>query len=126
MSLADTARRMVGRFKGTGVVTLTRTTNAAAEAETPWIPGAATEVVYTLDAVVHGVTAQYVDGETVVASDLMVAALPYGRDEDGAIAAIVPAMSDVLTIDGAQKAIKRISQAPASGTAALFRIFVAS
>lgn len=108
-----------------GAVTLTRTTNAAPDADTPWIPGAPTETVYDLDAVVRGVSAEYVDGTVIVASDLMVVAAPIARLA-GTPVTIVPAMGDTLQIDGKTKAIKQIKPAPASGDAAIFRIFVAS
>lgn len=109
----------------TGVVTLTRITTGPPDPDTPWTPGAPTETVYDLDAVVKGATGDYIDGTTVVASDLMVVASPIAR-RAGISAAIVPVMSDTLKIDGETKVIKLIKPSPASGDAALFRIFVAS
>lgn len=109
----------------TGTVTLTRTTPGTPDPSTPWIPGTPTTAVYTLDAVVKGVAADYVDETTILASDLMVVASPKATLA-GAPAGIVPLMQDVLHIDGAEKAIKKIEPAPASGQAAMFRIFVAS
>jgi len=38
----------------------------------------------------------------------------------------VPVMTDVLTIDGEQRAIKKIDAVPASGPAAMFHLFVES
>lgn len=109
-----------------GTVTLTRTAVAASETTTPWIPGAVTTTdVYELDAVVRGVADDYVDGVTIVVTDLMVIASPIAR-LSGETAAIVPNMTDTIQIDGATKAIKQIKPAPASGDAAVFRIFVAS
>lgn len=110
----------------TGTVTLTRSTPGTPEAETPWIPGTPTTTVYTLDARVDGATADYIDGATVIATDLMVIASPKAADPDGAIVDIVPEMGDVLTIDGALKAIKKVDAVPAAGDAAMFHIFVAS
>jgi hypothetical protein len=109
----------------TGTVTLTRTTNAAPEADTPWIPGAPTTEVYSLDAVVHEVSEQYVDNTLIVASDLMVVA-PSEATLDGTVVAFEPHMGDVVTIDGVARAIKRILPSPAAGDAAIFRIFVGS
>jgi hypothetical protein len=108
-----------------GTIALTRTTNAAPDPETPWTQGAPTTVVYDLDAVVRGASAEFIDGTTIVASDLMVVASPIARLA-GVPTAIVPIMSDTLKIDGETKAIKAIKPAPASGPAAVFRIFVAS
>lgn len=110
----------------TGAVTLRRTTTAAPDPAEPWTPGAPTTTTYDLDAVVKGVSADYIDGTTVIATDLMVVVSPKARDEDGAVVDIVPTMADVLLLDGVAKVIKRIQPAPASGPAALFRIFVAS
>jgi non-ribosomal peptide synthetase component F len=123
MSLAANAARMI-KARG-ATITLTRTTNAPPDPETPWIPGEPTAAVYTLDAFVRGAAAEFIDGATVVASDLMVVASPKAV-LNGAAVDIVPEMSDVLQIGGTDKAIKKIMPAPAAGPAALFRIFVAS
>lgn len=111
----------------TGTVTLTRTTRAPADPETPSTPGAATTEVYELDAVVKGVSEQYINETTILATDLMVVASPQARRaSDGVVVQIDPQMSDVLTIDGAAKVIKAIKPSPAAGDPAVFRIFVAS
>lgn len=123
MSLAANAARMI-KSRGTSI-TLNRTTNAPSDPSTPWIPGAPTTAVYTLDAFVKGATEQYIDGTTVLASDLMVVASPKATLA-GAAVDVVPQMGDVLSIDGKAREIKRILPAPAAGTAALFRMFVAS
>lgn len=109
-----------------GAVTLTRSTFADPEPETPWLPGAATTEVFELDARVDGVTGDYIDGVTIVATDLMVIASPRARDSDGDVVDIVPDMTDLVAIDGETKAIKKIEAVPASGPAARFHIFVAS
>src|SRR5690349_881300 len=100
----------------TGAVTLTRTTRAAADPETPSTPGAATTEVFNLDAVVKGTSEQYVDETTILATDLMVVASPKARRaSDGAVVEIDPQMSDTLQIDGATKVIKAIKPSPAAG-----------
>jgi hypothetical protein len=127
------AARRIREFN-TGTVTLTRTTRAAPEDETPHIPGEVTSTdVYTLDARVDGVTADYVNDTTIVATDLDVLASPKathtltnGEAADGAVVDIVPEMTDVLHIDGEPKAIKQITAVPAAGAAVMFHIFVAS
>jgi hypothetical protein len=108
-----------------GTVTLTRITTAAPEEETPWIPGEATSESYTLDARVDGVAADYVDGVTVIESDLVVIMSPKAR-LDGVVVDLEPRMSDVITIDDAVKRIKKIQPVPAAGPAAMFQVFVAS
>lgn len=115
----------------TGTVTLARTTQGTPNPSTPWVPGAATTAVYTLDAVVRGTSVQRGGGETfgqdatIVTSELMVIVSPRAT-LNGATVELVPQMTDTLTIDGKVRAIKRILPAPAGGSPALFRIFVAS
>lgn len=132
LSMARNVVRQINRY-GTGAVTLTRATRGASEPETPWIPGEPTTDVYALDARVDGVTADQIDGTTILATDLVVIASPKarhtlsdGEPADGAITDIVPTVADTLTIDGAAKTIKRVVAFPAAGPAALFHIFVAS
>lgn len=109
-----------------GVVTLTRTASASPDPSTPWIPGAPTETVYTLDAVVTGVAADKVDETLILATDLQVVASPRARLSDGTQVDVVPQASDIITIDGEAKVIKRVDPHPAAGDAARFDIFVAS
>jgi hypothetical protein len=132
MSVADTAVRMI---EGYGqAITLTRTTYAASDAATPWIPGTATVDVYSFKARVTGVSAEYVDGTTVVASDRMVLCgtkatrtTTDGAPADGAIVDLDPRMGDVLQIDGADKVIKKVvPSTDRNGVIAVFRLFVAS
>lgn len=120
------AARLLGRYRE-GTVTLSRATVAAAEAETPWQPGETTgTTVYTLDAVVKGVTAGQIDGTLILASDLMVVASPKARTASGNAVDVVPLLTDTLTIDGAAKVIKRVETMMAAGSPAAFRLFVAS
>lgn len=128
-------RRVAARLRqwSTGTVTLTRTTPGAPDVSKPWIPGEATLDVYALDARVDGVAAEYVNGTTILASDLMVIASPKATHTlSGGVSAgdvavsIVPRQSDTLQIDGVPKTIKKIEAVPAAGLAARFHIFVAS
>lgn len=124
--------RVLKRWK-TGTVTLTRKSRAASDPTEAWVPGAPTLDIYDLDARVDGASAEYVDGTTILGTDLMVIASPQARHTqsdgapaDGAVVDIVPRMTDVLTIGGVEKVIKKVHAVPASGPAAMFRIFVAS
>lgn len=125
--------RVIGRWT-TGDITLTRSTPGTPEDPAqPWVPGTPTLDVYTLDGRVDGVTADQIDGTTITATDLVVIASPEarhtltdGQAADGAVVDIVPTVSDVLGIDGADKVIKRVVQIPAAGQAAMFHIFIAS
>jgi hypothetical protein len=117
--------RIIKRWK-TGDVTLTRTRRAAPEGDQPGTPGEATLVdVYTLDARVNGVAAEYLDGTETLATDLMVIASP-DATLNGAVVYLEPRTADILQINGEDKVIKRIEAVPASGPAARFHIFVAS
>lgn len=131
MSLVANARRMIAR-KGKKI-TLTKTVPGTPDPATPWLPGTPTTDIFELDAKVDGVAAQYIDGTTVLASDLVVVASPKARHithngapADGAVVDLDPEMADTLQIGGADKAIKRILPAEDGGVIALFRIFVAS
>lgn len=124
---ASKRRRVAKLIKrwSTGVVTLTRSSLAAPEVETPWVPGAATTNVYTLDARVDGVIDDYINGSTILATDRMVIASPKAS-LDGVVVDIEPRSSDVLSIDGEAVVIKEIKAIPAAGAAAMFHIIIGS
>ena len=121
--LQGIANDILEEFKQ-GTVTLTRKVNAASEVSTPWLPGTETLSVYTLNAVVRGVTFQHIDGTLILAGDLIVTcavkATLAGADAD-----VVPQMNDALTIGGKSHAIKKIEPKPATGTPVAYLIFVA-
>lgn len=125
LGMARNVARQIGRY-GSGAITLTRSTSGAPTPETPWTPGDPTVEVYELDARLDGVTADQIDGTTIVATDLMVIASPKARDAGGDVVDIVPTMADVIAIDGAAKVVKKIEAVPAAGPAARFHIFIAS
>lgn len=117
----------------TGTVTLSRTAFGDPDPATPWLHGAPTVDVYTLDAKVDGVVAAQIDGTTVLATDLVVIASPRarhtssdGEPADGAVVEIEPQMTDQISVDGRPRVVKRVVAYPAAGAAALFHIFVAS
>lgn len=122
------ARNVARKIKqyGSGTVTLTRSTPGTPDPDTPWTPGAPTLVTYTLDARVDGVSDDDLKDTSIVSTDLVAIASPKATDPDGDVVDIDPQMSDVLTIDGAAKTIKKIEAVPAAGPAARFHIFVAS
>lgn len=121
----DTASRLLAKF-AQGAVTLTRTTVAASEPSTPWLPGAPTTTVYALDATVRGVSQDLVDGTTILASDLEVTAGPLARNTTtGVTAALTPRPSDTISIDGKVHALKLVKSIPAAGVAAVHKLVVA-
>lgn len=92
----------------TGVVTLTRGSD-----------------VYTLDARVDGVAAEYLADTTIRATDRMIIASPQAT-LSGAAAAIVPRLTDIIRIDSKQATVKQIKAIPSAGSAAMFHIVIGS
>jgi len=72
-----------------------------------WNPTPGTDVSTTLDATASGVAAEYVDGKSVLATDLMVTAAVFDR---------APTMSGRIEIDGKEVQIVKIMPKPAAGT----------
>lgn len=103
-----------------GTVVLQRTTYAAPDPATPWIPGEETIVSHTIDAIASVVTAdqanaKYIDGTTITSADIVLTC---------SVPPVIPAMTDTLTIDGQVRVIKKIVQAPSAGIPVLFKLFV--
>lgn len=109
-----------------GTITLTRSTPGVDDPAAPWIVPPPTLTVYTLNARVDGVIAEYVNDTTIAATDQMVIASPKARDAGGNVVDIEPLQSDTLTVDGSARVIKQIKAVPASGPPALFHIIIAS
>jgi hypothetical protein len=108
-----------------GTVTLTRITRAAADPNSPWLPGLPTEMVYRLESVVEGVNKSHIDGAVILAGDLEVQCAVLATNEAGAKVNIEPRMDDVLRIGDRPHQIKKIEAGPASGIPVYFLIFVA-
>ena len=104
--MQGTASRLLNRF-AQGTVSLTRTTPGSSSPSTPWIPGEATTVTYSLDATVKGVSKEFIDGTTIVATDLEVTAAAFGAE---------PEPGDTLSIDGKAVTILKQVRIPAAGT----------
>jgi hypothetical protein len=80
-----------------------------------WNPIPGTPTAYSLNATASGVSDQYVDGTTVLASDLMV---------NAAVFDIEPSMKGTVTIDGKTHQIIRIIPKPAAGVTVAWGIIV--
>jgi hypothetical protein len=104
--IQSTASRLLARF-AQGTVTLTRTTPGTPDPSTPWVPGTPTTATYTLDATVKGVSKEFIDGTTIVATDLEVTAAAFGTE---------PEPGDTLSIDGKAVTIVKQMRIPAAGT----------
>ncbi len=101
-----TASRLLAKY-GQGAVTLTRTTTTIPDASEPWNTEETTET-FTLEAVVKGVSERFVDGTTILASDLEIIAAVH--------ADVTPQAGDALSIDGTAVQVLRIMPKPAAGT----------
>lgn len=111
-----TADRLLGRT-AQGTVTLTRTTAGTPDPAAPWDPPtepATTETVPLLSAV-RGAGREWVDGETILATDLQAII---------AVPAIMPAPGDVVTRDGDPLTVIRVQRIPEAGTTVAVRIFM--
>jgi hypothetical protein len=112
--MQDMASEMLAEFKQ-GTVTLTREEEIG-PGPNPWDPPVTAPVTYVLDAAVRRVAQKYVDGTLIIATDNQVTF---------AVPAIVPAMTDTLTIDGVVQVMKALRPIPAAGTVVAYIAFVA-
>ena len=109
-----TASRLLDRF-AQGTVTLTKP-GATTPGPKSWDPPVLSEpVVYTLDATVKGVSAQFVDGTTILATDLEITAAIFGAD---------PAPPDKVEIDGKAVVVLKTIRLPAAGTVVAWKFIV--
>jgi hypothetical protein len=124
--MQGTASRLLNRF-AQGTVTLTKPGETVPGAN-PWDPpveGEPTEVTYTLDATVKGVSDTYIDGTIILATDLEVTASTMARDASGAQVAIDPDFgTDTLSIDGQAVSLVRNISVPAAGTRVVLKYIV--
>lgn len=106
------ATRLLTRFNQ-GVLTLAKATTAPSD--DPWTPGAPTTITYTLQATAKGVSKEFIDGTTIVATDIEITAAAFGAEPDPA---------DVLAIDGKAVTLLRVIRVPAAGTLVAWKFVV--
>lgn len=114
--MQKTASRLMVRFKQ-GTVTITRLTPGTPDPDTPWLPVTSDPVVYTLDATVKGVSQEFIDGTTILATDLEITAAVFGAD---------PAPPDVVAIDSEAVVVLKTLRLPAAGTVVAWKFIVRS
>lgn len=100
---------------GQGTVLLKRTTTTPGENE--WDPPTETTTTYTLKAAVRTVSQKYIDGTLIVAGD---------RQVTFAVPSVTPVLTDLLTIDGKDNAMKDLRPIPGAGTVAAYIAFIAA
>jgi hypothetical protein len=113
--MQGTASLLLDKFKQ-GAVVLVRTTPGEPDPDEPWKPVVDEVDEYPLSAVAKGVSEQYVDGTTILATDLEIVA---------AVAEVSPMMeNDQLKVDGRDVTVVRKMQIPAAGTPVAYRFIV--
>ncbi|MDB6454700.1 hypothetical protein [Falsirhodobacter sp. 20TX0035] len=111
---AATAKRLLTGAQQ-GVVVLSREVPGQVDPAKPWVPVQLTVQTEGLTATVKGVSAAFVDGTAVLASDLEVLCVPPAMGVD---------VTDTIIIDGKRAAIVRVTPIPAAGQAAVLRLIV--
>ena len=101
--MTSTASRLLKRFNQ-GVI---RYIEAGPSTGPAWNPTPGADVISVLDATASGVAAEYFDGKSVLATDLMVTAAVFDR---------VPTMNGRIEIDGKEVQVVKIMAKPAAGT----------
>ncbi|TPK14164.1 hypothetical protein [Mesorhizobium sp. B2-5-11] len=101
---------------GQGTVQLKRETPGVVDPDQPWVPVEPTVTTWPLDAAVRRVSQKYVDGTLIVATDNQVTF---------AVPAVMPVMTDLLVLDGAELAMKDLRPIPPAGTVVAYIAFVA-
>lgn len=96
-----------------GTVRLVRPNDS--DGDSPWTSGGGDPQSYDLSATVKGVSTEYVDGTTILASDLEVTAAPVE---------VTPQMSDHILIDGTRYEIVQLIAIPAAGTTVVQKYIV--
>jgi hypothetical protein len=113
--MQGTASRLMQRFKQ-GTIVLTRP-GTETPGPNPWDPPVVGDPVeHELDGVAKGVSAEFVDGTTILATDIQITC---------SVPPVVPSIeTDAMTVDGKSVTLLRIDQIPAAGTPVAYRLFV--
>lgn len=113
--MKSAADRLLDRFQQ-GAITLVMERQGVSLNGVRWEPGVITTTREALAGVVRGVDQKFVDGATILSSDLMVlCAVPAARPEMG---------SDWVEIDGRRHNIVRSEPIPAAGAPVAWRLIV--
>ena len=125
-----TADRLLADWKQ-GTITITRTIQGTPDPETPWIPAPSETRTYTLDAVAKDVSTKYVNGTTVLSTDVQVTAstkmmwtATNGSPITAAEVRYEPSPGDVMAIDGKGVTMVQTMRIPRAGTAVAWRFIV--
>jgi hypothetical protein len=107
-----------------GSITLTR--NSRAAGPNAWTPGSDTPTVYNLNGAVRGVSRRYINGRSVLESDLQatVAVEATNASTEAKLAITPDPKTDFMTVDGRRHEIISYEKLPAAGTAAALVIIM--
>ena len=109
-----TASRLLDRFSQ-GVITLTKP-GTETPGPNPWDPPVVTDpVTHTLNATAKPVSEEFINGTTIVATDIEITAAVFGADPDPA---------DQMEIDGQPMTIIEVMRIPAAGTVVVWKLIV--
>lgn len=100
-----------------GVVQLKRETHGAVDPDQPWVPGEPTVQIWPLNAVVTRMHQRYENGVLIVETgDMVTFAVPD----------VEPVLTDLIVIDGGERAISRLALIPPSGTVVVWKAWCAA
>lgn len=109
-----TASRLLDRFNQ-GVITITKP-GTEAPGPNPWDPPVITDpVTHTLSATAKPVSEEFINGTTIIATDIEITAAVFGADPDPA---------DQMQVDGKPVTIIKVMRIPAAGTVVAWRLIV--
>lgn len=112
--MAGIASEVLAEFKQ-GSITLTKTVPGEPDPSTPWIPGEPVEVTYSIDATAKAVSEEFINGTTIVATDIEIVSAVFGADPDPA---------DQMEIEGRPMTTIKVMRIPAAGTVVAWRFIV--
>lgn len=109
--MQSTASRLLSKF-AQGVITYTPPPTIGGD---PWNPTQTPSQPITINATAQGVAAEYVDGTTVLATDLQITSAVFGQE---------PSMAGKITVDGKMLQMIRVIPLPAAGEVIAWRCIV--
>jgi hypothetical protein len=108
------ATKLLTRFNQ-GAITLTKLATITPGAN-PWDPPLVTDPLeYTLEATANGVSREFIDGTTIVASDVEITAGVFGAEPD---------LADTVLIDGKTVTLLKVVRMPAAGIVTAWKLLV--
>lgn len=114
--MQDMASELLGELKQ-GVVTLKRETSGTPDPDAPWVPVDPTVETWPLAAAVRRLHQRYENGALIVETgDMVTFAVP----------AVVPAVTDLLVIDGIERVITNLTPIPGAGTVVAWKAWCAA